>query len=273
MITKEEASRLIRIGRDFMHMPEEDPEYNSDQYSDVPAPPLFKDPVSDVIIDLPMDFDSLKADTPLLDIVNRRSSHRVYTEEYISLLQLSYLLWCAQGVKGKRGKNYCTLRTVPCGGSPHEFDVHFAVQYVEGLKPRYYHYLPEHHQIEFLGEESDIRSFIDESVAKQTWAVKASVVFYFDMVAYRAEWRYGIYTHRVALMDLGYISENIYLASEVLGLGSCALGSISEGIANEKFGLDGSEEFILLAHPVGTIKEADRQKELDFYAFVHDYDK
>jgi len=39
-------------------------------------------------------------------------------------------------------------------------------------------------------------------------------------------------------------------------------------LADEAFGLDGEEEFIFYAHPVGTISEKDAQAELDFYAFV-----
>ena len=270
---KKEIMERIQRGRAFMHMPiEDDPDYKTDQYSGVKQPPLFKDPVSDQIIDLPTDFEQLNLSGNFLDVINARSSHRVFTQENISLLQLSYLLWCTQGVKGLRGKRYATLRTVPCGGARHEFETYLCIQYVEGLKSGYYHYLPQAHQLECLKEEDNVKDFISVTEQKQDWACKASVVFYYSMVAYRAEWRYGIFTHRVALIDAGYVSENLYLACTSIGLGSCAIGAISEKEANEAFGLDGNEEFIFLSHPVGTIQESDKQKELDFYAFVHDYD-
>ena len=272
MITDEKAKELIREGRAFMHMPHEDPEYKSDQYSGIQSPELFKKPVSDIIIDLPTDFSEVPINKDFLNIVNNRSSFRVYSGEEITLEELSLILWCSQGVKAMRGKNYATLRVVPCGGSRHEFELYLAVQYVKGLQRGYYHYLPKNHQLEFLKAEDDIKPFIGKSVAGQNWARKASVVFYFDMVAYRAEWRYGIYTHRVALIDAGYPSENIYLTATALGLGSCALGAIDEDTCNAAFGLNGDDEFIFLAHPVGTIREKDRQKELDFYSFIHDYD-
>lgn len=269
-----EIKEKIAAGRAFMHeVDRSDPDYKTDQYSGVKQPPLFKDPVSDVIIKLPTDFENLPVCNDFLKVVNSRSSHRVYREENMSLLELSFVLWCAQGVKGLRGKSYATLRTVPCGGARHEFELYLCVQHVEGLKNGFYHYLPQTHSLECLKEQEDVKEFIDVSVEGQSWAKKAGAVFYFDMVAYRAEWRYGIFTHRVALVDAGYVSENIYLACTAIGLGSCALGAIREDVADEAFGLDGDEEFIFLAHPIGKVSEEDRQKELDFYAFVHDYDQ
>ncbi len=272
MITDDEAKRRIESGRNFMHMEDEDPDYLSDQYKKLPQPPLFKDAVSEVIYDLPLDFEGLMKENDLLKVINSRKSHRVYTEEDITLSQLSFLLWCAQGVKDMRGKRYATLRTVPGGGARHEFELYMAVNHVEGLKKGFYHYLPQHHRLECLKETEDLKEFLGRSLAGQNWAEKSSVVFYFDMVAYRAEWRYGIYTHRMALVDAGYPSENIYLAATALGLGSCALGAIYEPLCNEAFGLDGKEEFIFMAHSLGTISEKDAQKEKDFYSFVHDYE-
>ena len=264
-----EIKRRIAAGRAFMHMDaEDDPDYTTDQYAGVKQPPLFKDPVSDVIITLPKDFENLNINNDFLQVINTRVSSRIYREEEMSLLELSFILWCAQGVKGIRGKSYATLRTVPCGGARHESELYLCVQHVQGLSAGHYHYLPQNHSLELLNKAEDVKLFISESLNEQAWAAKAGVVFYFDMVAYRAEWRYGIYAHRIALVDAGYISENIYLACTALGLGSCAIGSIEEAISNRVFGLDGNEEFIFMAHPVGKIAAEDHQKELDFYAFV-----
>ncbi len=273
MLTEEEIMKRIREGRRFMHMYDDrDPDYTTDQYLNKPQPPLFKEPVSDTIISLPRDFTALPVDSDFLHVINSRESHRVYTEEDMSLLELSWLLWCSQGVKDMRGKKYATLRTVPCGGARHEFELYMAVNHVEGLTRGFYHYLPQNHSIEMLSACEDLSDFIDDTMNGQTWACKSSVIFYFDMVAYRAEWRYGIYAHRIALVDAGYVSQNLYLACTSIGLGGCAIGSIREAKANAAFGLDGEEEFIFLAHPVGKISAKDKQKELDFYAFVHDYD-
>ena len=78
-------------------------DYVSDQEQKLPQPPLYKEPVSDIIIPLPVNYDELNIHHNFLDIINNRKSSRVYTGEGITLLQLSYLLWCTQGVKEIRG--------------------------------------------------------------------------------------------------------------------------------------------------------------------------
>ena len=270
---KEEIRRRIRTGRDFMkNIQVEDESYVTDQYAGVEQPPLYKEPISDIQIALPKNFEDLNITADFLSVVNKRESKRIYTEKPVTLLQLSYLLWCAQGVKGLRGKKYATLRTVPCGGARHEFELYMCIRYVEGVKPGYYHYLPQTHSIECLREEENPEEFLKVSLQEQLWAVKSSVVFYFSIIPYRAEWRYGIYTHRIALVDAGYISENLYLAATSAELGSCALGAVETDTCNKAFGLDGDEEFIILAHTVGTIQDADLDKELELYSFVHEND-
>ena len=114
----------------------------------------------------------------------------------------------------------------------------------------------------------DIKAFISESLCEQTWAEKASVVFYYSCVFYRAEWRYGIWAHGPVLMDAGHVTENLYLASESIGLGGCAIAAVEPEPSNEAFGLDGEEESIFYAMPVGTVKDEDAGKEADFYAFL-----
>ena len=117
------------------------------------------------------------------------------------------------------------------------------------------------------GEVENIQEVMNQTVCGQSWAMKASVIFFYSMVAYRAEWRYGIYAHRVALIDLGHIGENLYLASTSLGLGTCGIGAFEQDICDPLFMLDGKEEFTVYSQPVGTI-EQDDQAEKAFYAFV-----
>ena len=90
------------------------------------------------------------------------------------------------------------------------------------------------------------------------------------MVAYRAEWRYGIYAHRPALIDAGHVGQNLYLGCTGLGLGTCSIAAFSHELCNQVFGLDGEEEFVVYTAPVGPIRESDKARELAFYQFVTD---
>ena len=269
---EEKAKEKIEAGRKFVYEWEPDEkdfgDYLSDQEKRLPQPPLTKAPMTECVMDLPKDFSILDIDNDFLHVINSRESHRVYTGEAMTLDELSYLLWCTQGVKEIRGRAYATLRTVPCGGARHEFECYFAARNVTGLEPGLYHYLPMHHQIEYLGTVDDLDSWIKNSLCGQAWTATANVVFYYSAVFYRAEWRYGISSHRVLLIDAGHITANMYLAATSIGLGGCAIGAIDGKAVDAALGLDGKEEASFYAMPVGKVAAKDKAKEKAFYAFV-----
>lgn len=270
-MTKQEIDALIRKGRDFIRLPEDDAsDYQTDQEMRLPQPPLTLAPGPYERFSLPADYAALDMETDFLTIVNGRSSRRVYTDQLVSLLQLSLLLWCTQGVKGIRGKKYATLRTVPCGGARHEFETYLLIRRVEGLPVGFYHYLPMTHELELIRKTDNAEGFVIDSLSGQRWTAKASVVFYYAVDCYRAEWRYGIYAHRVMLIDAGHITENLYLTATALGLGSCAIGAVEGRMADEAFGLDGENLFIFYAHTVGTVDPDTLKHEDDIYAFVRE---
>ena len=263
---------LIERGRNLMKWrgDDETDDFLSDQQLKKPQPPLVKSAMREKKIALPRDFEKLDLSKNIHEVILQRKSSRVFTEKAISLLELSWMLWATQGVKDIRGKSYATLRTVPSGGARHGFETYLIVQYVEGLKPGKYHYLPMEHALEYLGEIEEIRDAISESLSKQSWASKASVVFYWSIIPYRCEWRYGIYSHRVALIDAGHVGQNLYLACSALNLGTCGIAAFDDAFCTPLFELDGEEEFIVYTAPVGTVDEKNLDEEKAFYRFVEE---
>ena len=81
--------------------------------------------------DLP---DPNKIDSAIKKLINHRSSIREYQDAAISKDELSYLLWCTQGVKEKVG-NIHTLRTGPSAGARHALETFILVNKVDGLTP------------------------------------------------------------------------------------------------------------------------------------------
>lgn len=264
--------RIIQKGRIFMKHEDDDPypEYYSDQELKKPQPPLYKAAMSDVIIPLPKNYRDLNLNHDILEVLYHRRSSRVYTQEAMSLLELSYLLWATQGVKEIRGNNYATLRTVACGGARHEFECYMAIKNVEGLACGYYHYMPDLHALALLQEcnEEAMNEMLHQSLCGQDWSFKANVTFFYSAIPYRAEWRYGIYSHRVQLMDVGHITQNLYVAAESANLGTCAIAAVDVNYASKVFGLDGEEEFILYSAPAGKVSKQNKAAEDAFYAFL-----
>ena len=276
MLDKHIQEELIRKGRDFTKgYRDTDPYeelFESDQSRKLPQPPLVKAPVrpEGEWVRLPMDFENLKMNNDLVSLIRDRRSSRIYTGQPMTLLQLSFLLWATQGIKSIRGKAYATIRTVPCGGARHQFETYLMVRNVEGLTPGAYHYLPMEHALEYLHPEENMDDAISESLSGQTWAAKANVVFYWAMDAYRVEWRYGIYAHRVAMIDVGHVGQNLYTAVTGLGLGCCAIAAFRHEKCCELFDLDGEGEYVVYTVPVGTVRDCDLEAEQAFYKFVKD---
>ena len=266
-------------GRDFLksldtaQREREGGDYKTDQELRLPQPPLVKEAMAAAAQDLPRDFEALGLRDNLWELLVKRKSSRVYTQEKLSLLQLSFLLWATQGVKGIRGKRYATLRTVPSGGARHPFETYLLVRQVEGLAPGAYHYLPMTHQLELLSPMEDgeaLFDLVDESLCGQRWAAKAGAVFYWSFVPYRSEWRYGMHAHRMIMADMGHVGENLYLACAALGLGTCGIGAYDQKLCDRTFRLDGEEEFVIYAQTVGTVQAEDEKAERDFYSFVEE---
>jgi hypothetical protein len=53
----------------------------------------------------------------ILETIKRRKSHRRFTEEPLTLEELSFLLWYNQGVRETDGVGNATRRIVPSAGS------------------------------------------------------------------------------------------------------------------------------------------------------------
>ena len=121
-----------------------------------------------------------------------------------------------------------------------------------------------------MENEEALTGLMDRSLCGQTWAAKSNVVFYWSLVPYRSEWRYGIYAHRMIMADMGHVGENLYLACAALGLVISADAAGPQALCDSTFELDGEEEFTVYTESVGTIRVENEKAEKDFYRFVEE---
>ena len=248
----------IRKNRNFMKCPDFKIEMSeTDQEKGMQQPPLNNQPKGD-IIEISARFDSVQPCLSYTDLLDTRRSERFYDKNApMSQDQLAFLLWSTQGIQKIEGNNYAALRPAPSGGARHSFETYFTVRNVEGLAPGLYHYLPLEHvgekcvSVEYLKEIGDYNNRISEMLAGQKWASSASIVIFISCVAYRAEWRYKALAHRVVLIDLGHVGQNLMLSACAMGLGSCCVAAYDQSLCDELLGLDGFEEYTVYACPVG----------------------
>ena len=193
--------------------------------------------------------------SPFSNLLENRCSRRKYGSSPLTLEELSFLLWAAQGVKSVN--EYRTLRTAPSGGARHPLELYAFVNHVEGLTPGLYHYLALEGKLERLGCRANQPDQLTCALAGQTFAGEAPVCLVWTAVPYRSEWRYDNMAHKDILLDTGHSCQNVYLACEELKLGCCALAAYDQEAMDELLGLpsgltDSKEaEFAIYACCVG----------------------
>ena len=107
----------------------------------MPQPPLELPggPVP-AVFNLPDPASLVVPQIDLRSAIGRRHSVRSYAREPLSLEDLSFLLWCTQGVKSVHGTQ-ATFRTVPSAGARHAFETYLLVNDIDCLEPGLYRYL------------------------------------------------------------------------------------------------------------------------------------
>ncbi|NOQ22804.1 MAG: SagB/ThcOx family dehydrogenase [Candidatus Aegiribacteria sp.] len=228
--------------------------FRSDQSKEIEHPDVQK-PVDDSIsvIDLPVIKPGIIPYLGLLEVINSRRSIRKFTDEPISLEELSWLLWSTQGVQKVLGDGVATLRTVPSGGARHPFETYLLVNNVTGLEPGLYRYLPLDHSIACLGEQIPPEKVISGCL-DQTFCGNCAVTFVWSVIPYRTEWRYGPVSHKIIAIDAGHLCQNLYLACTAPGLGTCGIGAYDQEAMDLLLGFDGEDEFVIYIAPVGRRK-------------------
>ncbi len=231
-------------------------EMESDQEKGLPAPDIQKPhPANADLIDLVPPDALTVGHISLRDAINKRKSHRKYTNAYLSLEELSFLLWSTQGVRGFALKRSRTLRTVPSGGAMHPFETYLMVNRVEGLEPGIYRYIAIGHKLyQEQVDASDLPQRINRASSDQDFVGKAAVVFIWSVRPYRTEWRYAETSMRSILMSVGHICQNLYLACEAIAAGTCAIAAYRQNELDAFIGVDGEDEIAIYLAPVGKVR-------------------
>ena len=219
------------------------------------APPPAQKPVPEgaTLIPLP-DRDSWTIPPrDLEEAIARRESRRRFSARPLSRDELAFLLWSTQGVRAQLHEA-AVLRTVPSAGCRHPFETYLAVFRVEGLAPGLYRYLPLDHAL--LPEKTSalLSARVVAAARGQGFAGEAAVTFFWTALPERTEWRYGEASYKVIALDAGHLCQNLYLACEAVGAGTCAIAAYDQELADDLLGVDGDDEFTIYLAPVGKIR-------------------
>jgi SagB-type dehydrogenase family enzyme len=233
----------IRKGIDFS---------KTDQHLGIAPPPIEKPyPKNAVRMDLPP-YDPSR-DLGKMDLqsaIRNRESRRSYRAEPMTVEELSFLLWATQGIRQKLDPVH-VLRTVPSAGCRHALETYLCVLNIRGLDQGIYRYLPLEHQLLFEFTEENLKDKIVQAVLGQPYPGEAAVTFIWTAIPYRMEWRYGIAAHKVIAIDAGHVCQNLYLACEAIGAGTCAIAAYDQEGMDELLRIDGQDESTIYLASVG----------------------
>jgi len=190
---------------------------------------------------------------PLIDVLNRRRSRRHYTDEPLSLEELSFLLWATQGVQrqASRGK---TLRPVPSACASHPFETYLSVHRVTGLEVGLYRYIPLEHKLCLLYLDPGIAAKLTGHCGADPFVAGSAVTFIWTAIPHRGEWFGGLNAYKWIPIDAGHVCQNLYLASTAIGAGTCAIGGCYQDQIDALLGVDGFDELCVYLASVGKVK-------------------
>jgi SagB-type dehydrogenase family enzyme len=227
----------------------------TDQNRGLPVPPIEKPyPADAVKIDLPQPGQWKHINgIDLIAAIGNRKSRRAYLKTPLTVDELSVLLWATQGVRGRVTEGHA-YRTVPSAGCRHAFETYLAILNVDSLAPGIYRYLPLSHELIFLFTEEHLAEELVAAAFWQPYPGKAAVTFIWTAIPYRMEWRYGLAAHKVIAIDAGHVCQNLYLACETIGAGTCAIAAYDQEALDRLLRIDGEEEFAIYLAPVGKVR-------------------
>lgn len=189
----------------------------------------------------------------------------------VSLATFSHLM---ARVFGARGSGHPApgfdvfKRTSPSGGALHPTECWLVVQRVEGIAPGLYRYRIDTHALEpvtpaiappqpgdsgtrALGGDfsrawsaGELRAFARIMVAGQDWFADAPVLCALAPRFHRNFWKYRNHAkaYRVAILDVGHLSQTLQLCATQAGLGPFITSAINEADIERAFGLTGYVE-------------------------------
>jgi SagB-type dehydrogenase family enzyme len=241
-------------GKEFMEKTRYSYLETSDQQKGLPQPPLeLPAQTGKAVIELPSPDITPTVKIDVREAINRRASVRSFSENPITLSELSYILWSTQGVKNILDDTR-TLRTVPSAGARHCFETYILVNRVESLKPGLYRYLAIEHKLQEVNLSENIPEKVIRACLNQRFILGSAATFIWTVDVYRMMWRYGERGYRYMHFDAGHVCQNLYLSAETIGCGVCAIAAFQDEDLNDVLSLDGVERFAIYVGVLGKKK-------------------
>lgn len=209
--------------------------------------------------------------SPLDDLLSRRATCRNFDtaraltiEEFAGVLHRTY---GARAVDDFAPGVQLLKKGVPSAGGLHATEAYLLIQRVAGVHPGLYHYHPVEHALEpiLTLTAPEAATLARRFVAGQRYFVDAHA-YVIPVARFRRNfWKYRNHAkaYRTLILDVGHLSQTMYLAATELGLAAFITAAVNEIDIEEAFGLDALEEGPLAVCGFGVRAQECREVEFD----------
>jgi SagB-type dehydrogenase family enzyme len=154
--------------------------------------------------------------------IEKRRSVRHYSNQSVTLDNVSQILWSAQGITNTQYQ----LRTAPSAGQVYPLEVYvIAGPNVSGLQEGVYQYEPSNNTLEMF-MNGDLRSDLSNIADEQPWVKQAplDILITGDNQKMIDKYPDKDLSTRFVDLEAGHAGENIYLQSRIIGSGHSIIG-------------------------------------------------
>lgn len=188
--------------------------------------------------------------------VRKRHSFRTFENTELAFSDLSRILyWSAgildEGTKAEVSRNAKSRRAHPSGGAEYPIEVYVFANTTKSLKRGVYHYRPDIHvleQVVLLNQDEGDRIL---NGFGYKFVRTAPMIVFFTFVKERSVPKYGKLAYKLGLIEVGHISQNMYLTAAALGVGCCSVGGGDDQTIHQLLDLDGYNENFVSAVALG----------------------
>lgn len=188
-----------------------------------------------------MDHERIQLPAPRLDsdfsveqaLQNRRSI-REYSNEQISLTEISQLLWACQGltkILTVPAVGTFRLRTAPSAGALYPLEIYLVSMRVESIGKGVFHYLPgselNDHALTPVRME-DVQDEFVKATLEQSCVKDCAAAIVITSINQRVAVKYGERAERYCLLEAGHAAQNVCLQAQAFEVGVATVGAFHD---------------------------------------------
>jgi len=206
-------------------------------------------PSSKKIILPKIDSSNIHNNDDIFELISKRKSKREYSDNPITIDELSILLKYSCGVMEDSDNHYS--RAQPSAGGRYPIELYVYIHKPSGKLPSgVYHYNVKDHALDVLSQNTITKEFLAENFTYE-WVQDSSMCIIFTGAFDRTKMKYGERGYRYTLLEAGHIAQNMYLVCENLNIRCTGLGGTKDSNIEKHLKIDGVNEAVVYAMSFG----------------------